>query len=434
MADPLPLSPPPLAHPSDVDQFCVWLDELAYDVAPVHDLVSSMLSRYSRDDREHDILTRRFGINDRDRATLQEIGHQHAISRERVRQLVDRSVMRVASRALTSVEDRAARDMLTERYGSTADIEPLVRRLTLEACATETGPLTKNFAVLKLRLAGHRVSDTNRLANEVRSRVARVRSRLRTLERIERNTAVADNYATSHLQRWLSHIEWPADTTQSHCPIPDRAVRQVDVDEEGHGATFLDKLGRDAAWDSRFEARLLRILNDSHLVATFQEQPVQVPYQWGGHTKSYYPDVVAQLHDGRTVLIEAKPIYEVAYAVNQDKFDAGRVFAHSRGWGWLVWTDRCSIPELRRRDVDPVLAERITAAVMAGGLDWSTMRCFKAQGLQLLDLITLTIVNRWRWEREPFRLTVTRSGTSVSHELGGSAIATPSLVRFRQVP
>lgn len=101
-----------------------------------------MLSRFSRDDREHDILTSRFGIDGRDRATLQDIGDHHGVSRERVRQLVDRSVRRVASRALKSVEDGSARDMLTARYGpdSTTDVELLVRRLTLEACAVETGP------------------------------------------------------------------------------------------------------------------------------------------------------------------------------------------------------------------------------------------------------------------------------------------------------
>lgn len=339
-----PLSPPPLVHPADVDPFCVWLDELGCDVAPVHELVSSMLSRYSRDDYERSILTARFGLDGQDRATLQEIGDQHGISRERVRQLVDRSVMRVAGRALKSVEDRNARDTLTERYGPAADVEPVVRRLALEACATETGPLTKSFAVMKLRLAGHRVSDTKQLANEVRSRVGRVRHRLRELERIERKAVLADTYATSHLQRWLSHVEWPADTTMSPFPIPSHAARRVDIDEEGRGATFLDKLGREAAWDSRFEARLLRMLNDSSLVETFQEQPVRVPYQWGGQARPYYPDVVAQLRDGRTVLIEVKPIYEVGYAVNQNKFDAGRSFAHSRGWGWLVWTDRYGIP------------------------------------------------------------------------------------------
>ncbi|KWX20447.1 hypothetical protein AFM11_30145 [Mycolicibacterium wolinskyi] len=338
-----PLSPPPLVHPSDVDPFCVWLDELACDVAPVHELVSSMIRRYSRDGYERSILTARFGLEGQDRATLQEIGDQHGISRERVRQLVDRSVMRVAGRALKSAEDIDARDSLTERYGPAADVEALVRRLTLEACATETGSLTKSFAVLKLRLTGHRVADTKQLANEVRSRVVRVRNRLRELERVERKAVVADGYATSHLQRWLSHVEWPADTTMSPRPIPGHATRRIDVDEEGHGATFLDKLGREAAWDSRFESRLLRILNDSSLVETFQEQPVRVPYQWGGHARSYYPDVVAQLRDGRTVLIEAKPIYEVGYAVNQDKFAAGRGFAHSQGWGWLVWTDRYGI-------------------------------------------------------------------------------------------
>lgn len=405
MVCPPPLSPPPLAHPADVDLFCVWLDELACDVEPIHDLVSAMLSRYSRDEHERGILTARFGLDGRDRATLQEIGDELAITRERVRQLVDRSVMRLAGRVLKSMEDTDARETLTERYGSTEDIEPLIQRLTLEACATETGPLTKSCAVMKLRTAGHRVSDTEQIAKEVRSRAARVRRRLRELERIERVATVADSYATAHLQRWLDHIEWPADATLSPHPIPGRAIRHIDVTEEGHGTTFLDKLGRHGAWDSRFEARLLRILNHSRMVATFQEQPVRVPYQHHGRTRPYYPDVVAQLRDGRTVLIEAKPIYEVAYAINQDKFDAGRVYAHSRGWGWLVWTDRDSIPELIQREVDPILGQRITTAVRAGGADWTAMRRFNAQGLHFLDLIALTIANRWRWEREPFRLT-----------------------------
>ncbi|WP_353961985.1 sigma factor-like helix-turn-helix DNA-binding protein [Mycolicibacterium komossense] len=36
-------------------------------------------------------------MDGRDRATLQEIGDHHGVSRERVRQLVDRSVRRVVS-------------------------------------------------------------------------------------------------------------------------------------------------------------------------------------------------------------------------------------------------------------------------------------------------------------------------------------------------
>ncbi|MCV7258385.1 sigma factor-like helix-turn-helix DNA-binding protein [Mycobacterium shimoidei] len=269
--------------------------------------MSVLLCHHSRDDYERAILTARFGLDGRDRATLREIGDVHAITGERVRQIVDRSVMRLAGRVLKSAEDKDVRDTLTERYGPAADIEPLVRRLTLEACATETGPLTKSFAVMKLRAAGHRVSDTERLANEVRSRAARVRKRLRELERLECKAAVAESYATAHLERWLNQVQWPADSTKSPHPMPGRAIRRIDVIEEGHGATFLDKLGRDVAWESRFEARLLRILNASHMVATFQEQPVCVPYQWDRHTRAYYPDVVAQLRDGRTVLIEVKP-------------------------------------------------------------------------------------------------------------------------------
>ncbi|WP_454231378.1 TnsA endonuclease N-terminal domain-containing protein [Mycolicibacterium fortuitum] len=413
MARPLPLFPPPLGNRSDVGPFYAWLDDLACETAPVHDLLSETLSSFALDGRERSILTARFGLDGQDRVTLQAIGEQHAISRERVRQLVDRSVTRVLGRALKSVDNdvKTARDLLTQEYGPGGDVEALIRRLTLEACATETGPLTKSLAVMKLRLAGHRASGTQQIAKEVHSRVARVRKRLRELESIERKASVADSYASAHLQRWLSHVEWPADTTGPCRPIPDHATRHVDIDEEGHGATFFDKLGREAAWDSRFEARLLRILNDSSLVAIFQEQPVRVGYQWKGQPKAYFPDVVAQLRDGRTVLIEAKPLYEVAYAMNQDKFDAARAYAHSQGWGWLVWTDRCSIPDLVSRNVDPVLAQRVTETVMSGDLDWRALRRFDAEGLELLDLIALTIANRWRWEREPFRLTVARSET-----------------------
>lgn len=60
------------------------------------------------------------------------------------------------------------------------------------------------------------------------------------------------------------------------------------------------------------------------------------------------------------------------------------------------------------------------------------MRRFNAQGLHFLDLIALTIANRWRWEREPFRLTVPGGeAPACLHELDGSAITPPSLVRFR---
>lgn len=418
-----PLSPPPLRHGAHVDPFRAWLDDLAFDVAPIHELAIAMLTEYARDGRERAILTARFGLDGQEPATLQQIGDAHSISRERVRQLLDKSVLRLAGRVLKSDQHNDFHHIFAQRYNPEDDTEALLRRLTLEACAADTGALTKLFAVLKLRVAGHRADTVNQNANDVRDRTSRVKTRLAELETRAHS---ADHYATAHLQRWLDYVQWPADTTAIADPIPTRPLRSIDIHEDGRGTTFFDKLDREAMWDSRFEERLLRTLNNSKLVKTFQEQPVRIPYRHNGATRPYYPDVVAQLNDGRTVLIEAKPVYELAYAVNQDKFAAARDYAHSRGWGWLVWTAnvRFSIPELTSRHVDPAVRQRLTDAVTSGGVNWPTLRRFNNEGLGFLDLITVTMSNGWRWERHPFRLTTAEAGTasapaSTSHTAEG---------------
>lgn len=43
---------------------------------------------------------------------------------------------------------------------------------------------------------------------------------------------------------------------------------------------------------------------------------------------------------GRGLLIEVKPTESMAISINRAKADAGRAWAHARGWGWLVVSDR----------------------------------------------------------------------------------------------
>ncbi len=188
-------------------------------------------------------------------------------------------------------------------------------------------------------------------------------------------------------------------------PPPTTAARTVDLDEEGRGSVYLEKLGRDASFDSGHEARLLRILNNSNLIRTFQEQPVAIPYRFKGGTRRYYPDVVARLTDGRVILIEVKPVGQLAFEINQTKFAAGRTYAHERGWGWLVWTGHTSIPELLERPIDPGHEHQLRQLVLDDRADWRAIQRFETtSGLNVLDVIGLTLRNSWRWERAPFRL------------------------------
>jgi hypothetical protein len=50
-----------------------------------------------------------------------------------------------------------------------------------------------------------------------------------------------------------------------------------------------EKLGRDVACESGPEYRVLNWLEKSPVVHWYQEQPVAVPYSFGGRNRVYYP-------------------------------------------------------------------------------------------------------------------------------------------------
>ncbi|HET9679927.1 MAG TPA: sigma factor-like helix-turn-helix DNA-binding protein, partial [Gammaproteobacteria bacterium] len=51
----------------------------------LHNVVAMWLSRLSKKQRE--VVERRFGLNGHDKATLEEVGRQIGVTRERVRQI-----------------------------------------------------------------------------------------------------------------------------------------------------------------------------------------------------------------------------------------------------------------------------------------------------------------------------------------------------------
>ncbi len=59
----------------------------------VADIIETLLERLN--ERERDILKRRFGLNQAKKATLEEIGHSHNLTRERVRQIETGSVSKL---------------------------------------------------------------------------------------------------------------------------------------------------------------------------------------------------------------------------------------------------------------------------------------------------------------------------------------------------
>jgi RNA polymerase primary sigma factor len=71
-------------------------DEDSHEAVEVHLMaegIDDLLARLS--DFEADIVRKRFGLGDQDPMTLQEIGDEYALSRERIRQIEKRALGRM---------------------------------------------------------------------------------------------------------------------------------------------------------------------------------------------------------------------------------------------------------------------------------------------------------------------------------------------------
>lgn len=113
----------------------------------------------------------------------------------------------------------------------------------------------------------------------------------------------------------------------------------------------------------------------SSRVRSYQEQPCKVSYcRIDGERSIYIPDVLITLTDGRVLLIEVKPLWQMAVTDNLLKSRAGQRFAHENGWGWItVAHGGRSFSDLLRHEIEPAAQHALARALATGPITWPTM-------------------------------------------------------------
>ncbi|WP_406239685.1 sigma factor-like helix-turn-helix DNA-binding protein [Nocardia sp. NBC_01009] len=384
------------------------VDDIEGDVSlgleEINELLGELVEMHGdRRRRDAEIVGFRLGVSGEAPETLARIGARYDLSRDRIRQLHTRAVGQIIREAQLS--GHRAAGVFAARYPVGTRDSQLVRALLVETYATDSDIAANELSYLKLRLAGHAGEDARRIAGFVMQRIMAWQKKTnRRLAKLHH----AEPSATDEVNSWLRQVDRPGSVVAA--ALPRGSARVVDGDDDGRGRFYLGKVGRDVPFDSGLEARLLRILNASDLIATFQEQPSAVEYQVDGTDRVFYPSIVAELADKRVVLIDVQPLGHVGFHINRAKSAAGCAYAHANGWGWLVWTgSRLGVPELRGRQVDSQSESRLRELVDSGPVHWPAIQRLRTEtGLELLDLTTLVLRNEWRWDRAPFRLTAGR--------------------------
>jgi hypothetical protein len=214
--------------------------------------------------------------------------------------------------------------------------------------------------------------------------------------------------ARERFQNLLSDVVWPpqAMSLTGFDRNTFTRAREISHVSVGHAGTFhCEKLNRSVHYESQLEHDFLICLEQSEEVPFYQEQPLAVKYKVRRRERPYYPDVLFVLASGQGVLVEIKPIFQMALKENALKWEALQEFCLQTGLGLLITDGRRSIQSVRRHQIKPQFEEAVLSALQSGPLSWTKYRQLKDQfqpGRD--DFVALVLNNGLVWQLRPFSL------------------------------
>jgi hypothetical protein len=354
--------------------------------------------------RQSRIIDLRYGFANGEHYTLQQIGQEFGLSKERIRQILQQSLRKIRSKGKRQISrretDSPCARLLLYLESVLRPEEPGNLDRIFVFSKDELGYLpqqTKALPLIVYLLYGQRESSKQDFAKLNKSYQEEVVS-------IKRATKLV-----SELNNLLLYIIWPREVIKK---IDwSELCREREVSPKGVGVSgsfFSEKMFRDVQYESHLELQFLLKLEQAKDIIFYQEQPFIIPYQFEGLPRNYYPDVFFAFEDGRGVVVEIKPRYQMALYKNLIKWSALYTFCIQNGWGLLATDGKRSFQQFQH---DEIPEEYQTAMLSAlansadGTLCWKEYRNIRDQHHATWnDLLALILKNRLIWTLQPFVL------------------------------
>ena len=132
--------------------------------------------------------------------------------------------------------------------------------------------------------------------------------------------------------------------------------------------------GREIYCDSKLERRFLSYLFRTGFAADAKSEAVELKYDSASMTdKTYYPDFVVRLHDGRVAVIEMKNLSSIGYHLNIDKYEALAKWCGENGYVYgeiakdFGENRYVSAAQLKAAPVNEALATFVYERILAAG-------------------------------------------------------------------
>jgi hypothetical protein len=378
-----------------------WTRSMAAEAVTLQVEIAAMVETVTTGKDSRPILRSRLGLEGDQRPTLGDLTEAYGLSRERLRQLQERALRRLAAYTARSRRGSLTREVLRDLAALDDDILPGVALHEIAGLVFPDADAMIGLRTLAT-VAGYPAAQRRDFEAQIKlartERGARERSPVRT---------IADAALQKTLFRLIDTAWWPAAPATFHAEDHTRFARTRDVNEREHSGRYRSsKLDRGVVYESQLEHRFLQLCERSQDVTWYQEQPLIIPYEFAGANRVYHPDVLIQLGDQRRILVEIKPAFEMTHAINQAKWSAARDWCRRNGVGLLITDVRTTHEQLLDRQVadqlESALRERLGDSTE---MSWPQVRAIQLGiGMTGTDFIACCLRQRWTTHQRPWRL------------------------------
>lgn len=353
------------------------------------------------DERQRSILSRRLGLED-GTATLAALGKEWGLTPQGVKYLEDKALEKLEHRAFTT---GSAAHYLSMYVSLLADSEAMLTSRLIDVAEPlfDCDPVRLVKAVA--RMAGKTPEQAEYFEDLARQELALRAEQLRAQDRAQVLQARVDRI----IDKWIQGAVWPDCPTTTSMEAASRPRRRTPptANTVGHSGSFWsEKLGETVYFDSHVEEIALGFAERSTRVRSYREQPFKLRYTDEHGPRIYIPDVLVTLTDGRHLLVEIKPLWQMAVTENRIKSAVGERFAHEQGWGWVSVDKTGATPRcLLARQVDTHTRDTLRRALARGSVSWADVRRLRREApIATLDIPAYAMQENISLSLTPYRL------------------------------
>jgi hypothetical protein len=371
-------------------------------------------------ERESEMFSLRYGISSGSTHTLADIGNLYGLSRERIRQLLNRSQRRIISKAKRQLKAGQIDSPCAELSQFLTDIikpeEPNSGQRLLEfieeilSFMRPTDSLVRFIAQLAYPSRLSASEDISFVTTTIRTQMFEKSRELAKSRCIEKSCELAKLSRIEKVRKLLSRAMWPKKVRKLSLQDIERLKRHRNVSWDGDGKAgiyFSNKLNRNVQYESELELHFFQQIDLDDNIITYQEQPLAISYENEGEKLTYYPDALLIFKDYRAIIVEIKPVFLMALHENLVKWASLKHFSEKYGLGLLITDGTYTLQQIQRHKSKSEYVAEILSYLENGPINWEQYKQIKQIHCPNRDdFVAMILKNGLLWQLGPFKLSL----------------------------